>query len=154
MIRIKPVYVLLVFLAFMACDANRVYERNQSVDVAGWSYEQVLEFSVHIPDTATVYNIFLNARHTSQYAYSNLWAQLITVLPDSTILTDKFQVELAEPDGRWTGNCLDDICYNSLLIRQNVTFPQTGLYTFRLVQDMRQNPLPGLLDIGLRVERL
>jgi gliding motility-associated lipoprotein GldH len=149
----KYIFLSLLFL-LAACDPGRIYEKNLSVDANGWLYAEHLDFEVNIPDTSSAYNIYLNVRHSDRYAYSNLWVQLQTMLPDSSVMTDKIQVELALPDGQWTGNCIDGICANSVLIRSNIVFPQAGTYRFRIMQDMRQDPLPEILNAGLKLERL
>jgi gliding motility-associated lipoprotein GldH len=145
---------LSLLLILTACDPGRIYEKNLPVDAGGWLYSDYLDFEVNIPDTVSAYNIYLNVRHSDLYAYSNLWVQLQTMLPDSSVMNDKVQVELALTDGQWTGNCIDGICMNSVLIRSNVVFPKPGTYRFRIIQDMRQDPLPEILNAGLKLERL
>lgn len=154
-INITNKYIIISLLFFFtACDPGRIYEKNLSVNAGGWMYSEQLDFEVNIPDTSSAYNIYLNVRHSDRYAYSNLWIQLKTMLPDSSVMTDKVQVELALPDGEWTGNCIDGICTNSVLIRSNIVFPQPGTYKFSIIQDMRQDPLPEILNAGLKLERL
>ncbi len=141
-------------LFLMACDPGRVYEKNEPVAVNGWNYADSREFTVLIPDTLAAYNVFINIRHTTDYDYNNLWIKMQTLLPDSTVLYDKVELSLADPDGTWHGNCLDGICYTTVLIRSNVHFPLAGYHTFRILQDMRVDPLPDILDVGIRVERM
>jgi len=47
---------------------------------------------------------------------------------------------------------LGDIWDYSTRIQENAFFTQPGLYTFSLEQNMRQDPLPGIMAIGLKVE--
>lgn len=136
-----------------ACEQSRVYDKNMSIDAAGWAYGQPLHFEVMVNDTSFTYNMFINVRHADTYLYNNLWIDMATQFPDSTLEHNKINVLLSEPDGKWTGNCVDGICYNTVLIQKNFRFPAEGKYLFTLEQDMRMNPLPGLLDIGIRVEK-
>ncbi|MEZ5012992.1 MAG: gliding motility lipoprotein GldH [Chitinophagales bacterium] len=141
------------FLLFISCDESRVYEKNLSIDKNGWSYDDDFSFTVNILDTASAYNMFVNVRHTDAYPYNNLWVKLITVFPDSTKEESKLNVFLSKPEGNWTGQCVDGMCFNTALIQKNFTFPQAGTYTFILEQDMRMDPLPYVTDIGLKVEK-
>ena len=141
-------------LMLASCDPGRVYEKNEPVSVDGWFYADTRAFTVQIPDTSAAYNVFVNIRHTTDFDYSNLWLKLQTLLPDSTRLTDKVELSLADPSGTWHGNCLDGICYTTVLIRTNVHFPKAGYHTFSLTQDMRIDPLPHVLDVGVRIERV
>lgn len=97
--------------------------------------------------------MFVNVRHTDAFPYNNLWMNLTTTLPDKGQTTDKIDVQLSAPDGTWTGDCIDGICYNSVLVQKNFRFPAKGKYVFTFEQDMRMNPIPGLLDVGMRVEK-
>jgi gliding motility-associated lipoprotein GldH len=48
---------------------------------------------------------------------------------------------------------MGDIWDNRALFRERMRFPQSGRYTFEIEQAMRQNPLPQIMDVGLRIER-
>ena len=37
--------------------------------------------------------------------------------------------------------------------KSNFKFPQTGNYTFMLEQAMRVDPLPQIMDVGIRIEK-
>ena len=76
-----------------------------------------------------------------------------TVFPDNTIQNDNIEVVLSEKGGEWTGNCIDNVCYNSVLIRSAFTFPEPGNYTFILSQNMRINPITEIMDVGVKIEK-
>ena len=154
MSRVRFIWIAGLMLGLAACEQNRIFEQNLPVDVNGWSYTDPKEYTIVIQETSILYNVFVNVRHADTYRYNNLWVILQTTMPDGSALSDKIQIALALPEGSWTGTCIDGICYHSVLIRSRVTFPQSGSYTLRLVQDMREEPLPGLLDVGIRIERL
>ncbi len=140
-------------LWLFSCDTSRVYDKNLQIAEKGWHYDEPLTFTVSIQDTTESYNLFINVRHTDMYAYNNLLMQLRTIFPDSTQQNDNLNVVLSENSGRWTGSCVDNVCYNSVLIRPAFTFPQSGTYTFILTQDMRVNPVTEIMDVGVRIEK-
>src|ERR1044071_3106808 len=112
-------FLLLLFFPAMllfSCEKNRTFDKNTSIDKSGWSYGDVKTFEVNILDTVAAYDLFINVRHTDQYPYSNIRIKMKTLLPDSTEENARLNVELAEPSGQWTGNCVDGICYNSVLM--------------------------------------
>lgn len=137
-----------------ACTKSNLYDKNISIREGKWEYGDAKKFEVNIIDTASNYNLFVNVRHTDRYAFNNLWLIISTTYPDSTIRQDKVNVELSEPEGNWTGTCADGICYNSVLIQSNFTFPHKGYYVFSVEQDMRLNPITEILDVGLKIEKL
>lgn len=140
-------------LWLFSCDTSRVYDKNLQIAEKGWHYDEPLAFTVSIQDTSESYNLFINVRHTDMYAYNNLLMQLRTIFPDSTQQNDNLNVVLSENSGKWTGSCVDNVCYNSVLIRPAFTFPQSGTYTFILTQDMRVNPVTEIMDVGVRIEK-
>ncbi len=119
----------------------------------GWQWGDAKTFTVNISDPVSSYNMYINIRHTDEFLYNNLWLNIKTIFPDSTETASRVNVILSEPDGNWTGNCVDGICNNSVLVLKNFLLPQTGKYTFQLEQDMRINPLLHILHAGIRMEK-
>lgn len=147
------IVVITSTLFISGCEQSRVFDKNESLAKEGWFYGEQKVFEVEILDTAIAYNMYVNIRHTDQYPYNNLWLKLNTKLPDGNIQENKINVELSTPTGEWTGNCIDGICYSTVLVQHNFSLLQKGKYTFTLEQDMRMNPIPYLLDIGVKVEK-
>lgn len=54
-----------------------------------------------------------------------------------------------EPQGKGMGDIYD----NQILSLSSVKFPQKGEYIFSIQQYMRQDPLPDIMSIGIRVEK-
>lgn len=142
-----------IALSVAGCEQSRVFDKNTALNKEGWAYGEALSYEVQILDTTVSYNMFINVRHTDQYPFNNLWINLTTTLPDGTQQTTKVDVPLSEPEGKWLGNCVDGICYNTALIQKNFKLPRKGKYVFTLEQDMRMNPVPHVLDVGIRVEK-
>lgn len=145
--------ILLSSIFIGGCEQSRVYDRNNTLPKEGWHYGKALTYEVSILDTAIAYNMYINVRHTDAYPYNNLWLKLNTTLPNGTIQENKINVELSSPTGEWTGNCIDGICYSTVLVQPNFQLLQKGNYIFSLEQDMRMNPLPYLMDIGIKIEK-
>lgn len=137
-----------------ACTKSNLYDKNISIREGKWEYGDAKKFEVNIIDTASNYNLFVNVRHTDRYEFNNLWLVISTTYPDSSIRQDTVNVKLSEPEGKWTGICSDGICYNSVPIQSNFTFPHKGYYVFSFEQNMRINPVTEILDIGMKIERL
>jgi gliding motility-associated lipoprotein GldH len=148
-------FFLLVFLvtAFAGCDPSRLFEENKKIEKNEWDQRASLIFRVPITDTTTAYNVYVNVRNAGFYRFSNLYLFINTGFPGGQIQRDTLECTLAAPDGQWLGEGLGDIWDNRILFKQNVRFPQTGEYTFELIQAMRINPLPGIMDAGIRIEK-
>lgn len=152
----RPAYslVLLFMLFFISgCDPSRVFEENKNVKNNEWEQNSPLVFQVPVTDTSIAYNVYINIRNAGFYRFSNLYLFINTGFPGGQIQRDTLECILAAPDGRWLGEGLGDIWDNRILFKNEVRFPQKGEYRFEIIQAMRTNPLPGIMDAGIRIEK-
>lgn len=141
-----------ILLIWTACDSKRVFEAYHSIDSEGWHKDSLELFIFEISDTTKAYNVNVNIRNHGNYVFSNLWMFIDVVAPDSTVLRDTVEFELAEPSGRWYGRGLGDLYDAQYKYRRNVMFPSKGTYQINLQQAMRDDVLKGISDVGIRVE--
>jgi len=152
-------YRFIYFLCFLfsssliSCETINTYQRFEDIPHYNWQSDFKLNFPVEISDTSTRYNIYVNTRHTDAYPYMNLWLLVSTTLPDGKILKKRIEIPLANSDGAWLGEGTGDIWEASYMIQQNTIFDQPGKYVFTLEQNMRQDPLPGVMSMAVRIER-
>ncbi len=145
------VVALLFFI--ISCDPSRVYEKNKKIPDYNWEINNPLQFEVNILDTINPHHIYLNVRHAGYYGFSNIFLFVDSWLPDGRHSRDTVELIFAGPDGRWKGDGLGDIWDNRMLFKKDIIFPLSGIYRFRLTQAMRVNPLPGIMDAGIRIEK-
>lgn len=151
----KRLYIVVLFLAvlFSACDQKRVFESYQSIKEDSWYINQRPTFYLDVKDTTTEHTIYFNIRHTGNYKYSNLFVLFTIQGPKAKAETQRLEFKLAEADGKWLGSGLGDIYSNQIKVMENIKFPRKGVYSFSIEQNMRDNPLMGIEDIGVRVEK-
>lgn len=146
--------ILMAFaLLFSSCDRNRVFEEYKTVEGGEWDYNEPVSFKVKIEDTTQRYNLYVNLRHNFYFDWRNLWVRIKTQHPDGKLEESSVNLPMSEADGKWFAKCSGDICDLRVMIQQDAIFPQTGIYTFTITQDMRQNPLPKIMDVGFRIEK-
>lgn len=140
-------------IVFISCDPSRVFEENEEIEKMNWFADQPVTFLASIEDTTAPHNVYINVRNAGVYPFSNLFLFLNARFPNGQIVRDTLEITLATPDGKWLGDGLGDIWDNRFLLKSNVKFPQRGEYRFELYQAMRVNPLPGIMDAGIRIEK-
>ncbi len=145
--------VLFVAVLFSACDQNRVFENYQTIKDDSWYINQKPSFYLDIKDTVAEHNVYFNIRHTGNYKYSNLFILFTIQGPKAKAETQRLEFKLAEADGKWLGSGLGDIYSNQIKVMEKIKFPRKGVYSFTIEQNMRDNPLVGIEDIGVRVEK-
>jgi gliding motility-associated lipoprotein GldH len=157
--RYLTLFYLLPFAFFLlACKPSPQYQEHYTVQNAQWASSFQPQFKFEITDTASAYQLFLLIRHTDAYPFSNIWINMDSKGPhDSSYRKLRVEVPLAASNGQWLGRGMGEIweqraAINSL--QMPAFFPHKGLYTVRLTQDMRRDPLPEVLTVGLRLEKL
>lgn len=140
-------------LIFSSCDRTRVYEQNTLIEKNTWPQKVKYQFDVPISDSAQAYDLYVNVRNSGKYQYSNLFLFVTMSFPDGSKTRDTLECTLADPSGKWLGDGLGDLHDNQKLFKEKLRFPHTGNYHFQIEQAMRIDPLQGITDIGLRVEK-
>ena len=146
----------MVCIAFTACNKLDIFEKNISVPNYKWAYSLQPQIDFAISDTAALYKVFVVLRHTDAYRYNNIWLNIGTRFPgDSSFKNQRFDLKLGNDASGWEGTGMDDIWeVRKLITAGPVKFKQPGNYSFIITQAMRENPLPNIMSIGVRVERV
>jgi len=149
-------FLILALVGMQSCKAPdlNVFERNVAIPAQSWSYHFLPSVDFNVSDTIASYNVLVVCRHTEAYAYKNLWVLLDTRKPgEIKTQKERFELTLQDNTGRWYGTGMDDIWEQRIPLYQNLHFDKPGVYTVTFEQNMRDEPLKGILDIGLRVEK-
>ncbi|MBU6158985.1 MAG: gliding motility lipoprotein GldH [Bacteroidetes bacterium] len=149
------VMIALLGLGFYGCMPINRFERNVQIPQNKWFYSFTPEISFDITDTTSLYNVFVNLRHTDAYAYRNIWLEIETRRPaDSLFQKERFELNLQQPDGQWMGTGYADIWEVRHPLFSGIQFKRSGTYTVRLRQIMRDDPLAHVMNAGIRVEKI
>lgn len=130
-------------------------KKNVDISNRRWGINEIPSFDFEITDTERRYNFYYNVRNTLEYPYQNLY---VTYFLEDTvgnvISTDLHNMDLFDKKtGMPKGSSgLGDIYEHQFLAIPNYRFDTAGVYRFRIQQYMRQQELPEIVSIGLRVE--
>ncbi len=144
---------LCVCLLFTSCQEQALYDVHTPLENKGWSYNFKPNYLVTIRDTSLHYDVSLNLRHNDQYKYSNLFVVFTLEDVDLKRTVTNHEFKLAEADGRWLGSGSGFIYSYTFPIVQKIKFDKPGIYLMQLEQNMRDEPLMHIEDIGIRVEK-
>jgi gliding motility-associated lipoprotein GldH len=152
-----PSYLFLIFSAIIlstSCDSQRVFEDKKDFESKYWVFNDPAEFEFEIAEPEQKYNLSVNIRNSSKYPYQNIYLQYY--LEDSTgrlVSSELKNILLFNPiTGVPLGKGLGDINDIQKTFLENFTFENSGKYKLRIDQFMRQDSLPDILSVGLRVE--
>ncbi len=155
----KSIALLSAFaLLLSGCTDKVVFQADTPIPDGAWSSALKPSFAFDITDTLSGHNVFIDVRHTGDYAYSNLYVFLDLEGPGGRSKRDTVECLLADPMGRWLGKGAGFIFASrtrdaKVLYRMGNRFPKPGRYTITIEQAMRDEPLPGIIDVGVSIER-
>ena len=151
----KFFFILLSSFVFISCAKIGVFEKTAQVPDQMWFNNNKPSFTFTITDTIAAYNVYIVLRHTDAYNYNNLWLTLGSQAPADSMRFQNINIELANDAKGWEGTGMDDIWeVRKMITNGPVRFNKTGNYHFTVAQIMRENPLPNILSIGIRVEKV
>lgn len=146
---------MLLPLVIISCTRIDLFEDQAQIPSQKWFYDNVPQFTFHIEDTSSLYNVYIVLRHTDLYNYNNIWLRVGSKNPGDSMRFQKVNLVLASDSKGWEGSGMDDI----FEVRKNispgpVSFKTPGDYSFSIAQIMRENPLKYILSVGIRVEKV
>lgn len=147
-------FLLLPSIILVSCDAERVYEKNIDLENRQWLADSIADFDFHIAQAEDSYDIYFNFRNTISYPYHNLYVNYqVENSKGEVLLEDLYNMDLFDPKtGKPFGKGLGDIFSHEFKAIPNYQFPDTGTYTLKLQQYMRQDALPEILSVGISVK--
>lgn len=151
---ISTCFLVSLLYIVLGCDSKKVFEGKKDFSEKYWVFNNPAEFEFEIDELDKSYNLLVSVRNTSGYQYQNIYLQYY--LEDSTgrLLSNElkniqlFNAKTGTPLGKGLGG-LHDIEKTFL---ENHTFTSKGKYRLRIDQFMRQDSLPEIVSVGLRVE--
>lgn len=151
----NKIILFLCLTVFYSCSNNNsVFEQYKSIPKYKWYLNDTISFDVDIKDTLNYKNIFINIRNSTLFPKSNIWLFVNTTDTKGQIISDTINCYLADKTGKWLGSGFGDIFDNSFVLKENILFPHKGKYHFDIIHGLRDNPIKGINDIGLKIENI
>lgn len=149
----SPLALFLFCFLFFSCDNQPiVYNKFETIEKGLWEKQKELVFSFEIEDITFPYHILLEIRNNNFYPFQDLWLNRIEIQPDSLVFQDTISITLADQYGRWSGNGIS-LFETEYTLYSGHFFKTPGIYTYTFQHIMYKEPLPGIQNIGLRVEK-
>jgi gliding motility-associated lipoprotein GldH len=156
-VRVKAKSLLVLFalgLAALACQEGPLVQSVTSFSEDQWYQDSVIHVDVNVTDTQAVYRVSFQIRHSNAYPYSNLYLFREIRSAHQTEYQDTVDIRLANEAGAWNGSGVGALKTLELPYRQaGLRFPKPGTYRFRFQHGMRDEPLVGIRDFALTIEK-
>ena len=146
---------ILLFVAGIlnACDKQTVYHAFQSIPQEGWKRQDTLFFNVSIPDSQTYYKLTIEVRNRNTYPYQNINLSVCYDSPEvKKLQADTLKAVIASEEGIWKGDGWGGL-YQSAFPAGSIKIEKPGDYLFKVAHTMHDDILPGINDIGIKLQR-
>ncbi|EJL73960.1 gliding motility lipoprotein GldH [Chryseobacterium populi] len=148
----RKILGLLSLILFFGCNSSEEKVMMNSVNNK-WNKKSEQKFNLEISDPQNPKNIIFVVRNNNEYPYSNIrFIVNFTNLQNKKKETDTLNYVLSKPNGEWLGTGFGDTKETFFQYKLNYTFPVKGKYEIGLTQAMRNDNLPGIEDIGIKIE--
>ena len=151
--KVLLLFAVMLPLLFGGCDTNNIADTNQTMPSRNWSYANKVKVMVDVNDSSKLFNIYFKLRHTADYRYSNIFI-LLNVRTPQKKRSRRYEFKLAQADGQWNGSGSGNLYTYTFPLLTNFKFPAPGKYELELEQNMRDNPLKEISDVGIKVSGL
>ncbi len=145
------VFLIMVAISFQSCNSDVVVDTFEEISNQNWTYSKPIKVKVNVTDYRKAYQINVQFRHTLDYKYANVWLRFHIIGPNKKALIERQEFQLALPNGEWLGKGSGSLYSYELCYKDNYKFKQNGIYTIMVEQNMRDNPLAGVNDVGLKI---
>ena len=150
--RLSCFIAVVVALQMVSCTQLETFEKNTTIPGYEWKSSFIIKGSFLIADTTAAYNTYIVLRHTDAYKYNNIWLHVGIQQPGDSMHFQKIDLPLGTDATGWTGTGMNDIWeVRQLLFSKR--FIKKGAYNFSIAQIMRDDPLPSIMDAGLRLQK-
>lgn len=141
--RICRACLLFITILTISCQDSTLYHSYQPVQTIGWDKNDTLVYTLPQALSNQPYIYEIGIRHKDSYPYRDIWL---------TINQDTVHLYLADSIGNWRGNGIGGIRQSNFPIRLSQP-TKDSIKEFRITHVMRDHPLNGILNIGLKIEK-
>lgn len=152
-VMLRITVVLMFLLSLASCtNANETTLVND-ID-SKWDKKKIQSFDFNINDFQNQKNLIFIIRNNNDYPYSNIRVIASIEHNNKVISKDTLNYVLAKPNGEWLGTGFGETKEALFQYKLNYRFPQNGKYSVKVTQAMRRNILPGIEDLGIKIQNV
>jgi gliding motility-associated lipoprotein GldH len=151
----KPKFFLLflMVIALLSCNNRKEFEQYQKFEKQSWHRFNIVKFEVPVSDIRNPYNIELIIRHLPEFIIKDLPTNVTIYTPSGEMRTSEHILNFTGTDGKNLSKCLGDLCDITFNLREDFVFPEPGTYQIEIENKWPKLELPGILEVGLILEK-
>ena len=109
-----------LLFSLQSCGEKSVYNEYNKIATVGWDFGTPVRFETEINDTLSAYDITIQVRNNTDYAYQNFWIFVESTSPSGIVAKDTLEFLLADNTGKWLGKGISSTKEISGLYLENI----------------------------------
>lgn len=145
-------YITFILLfACSSCNKKHVFNEFKTVNIKEWKSTDTLTYQLKIEENKN-YQTSISVRYQNDYEFSNLWLKIF-VTGNGIDTSFRFEIPLFKNDGKPYGKKSGSLCTQTIPLKTILPITKKGNYNFSIVQLMRKDPLDGISDVGIIIDK-
>lgn len=152
-----PLIIIMSFIMLAACSKKKLFEKHIDIDNYSWHRvdgNHMIKFDVPVEDTVSDYNINIAVRYMTGFPFTDLHVGMNVNTPDGEEKYSTYTLELRGKDGSYKGEGLGDLWDLTVPVIKKYRFNHKGLYKFEVENLMDKYDTPGIMQIGLIINKI
>lgn len=136
-----------------SCNNQEIYYRFQELKDAEWIQTDTIRFDIDSTafELNKPYDLTIELTNNVNYPYQNIWFFVRENIGNDSVFTNREkEFQLADEFGKWHGSGFGTL-YQTSLPLSKITFKEKRNYRIKLVHGMRDQRLPGIEKVGIRI---
>ena len=145
--------LLIIVLVIVSCTKSENFEEHKQIGNENrWDKSKVIVFKPEIKDNQQKHRITLEFRHVDGFQLKEVSFQIKLTSPEGIITNKPYTIKVFNDLNEPLSSCAGDYCDLDTVIEDQYVFSKSGTWTFEITHTMKTNPLPNVMEIGLKIE--
>lgn len=150
----KIFFIATIMVLLMSCGRGRVFEEYHKLPEYNWGRHENIVFETVVEDADAQYDIYIAIRHITQYPFKNLLVTSIMETPSGERRLLEHDLKIRDDEGNPLGEGMGDLWDIIIPLRKNHKFNMAGPLTIEFENRMPRQNTPGIMEVGLIIEKL
>ncbi len=130
-----------------SCQKNYAFSQSQLIPEGVWTYQNILKYEFDIPDTESLYDLYLEIDYLTSFPYQNVYVNIFTGQNPMEMKETQLSLDLSNKLGIWKGDCTEERCTYLMPLQKSIFFQKTGKQLLWIEQYSRDEQLRGIQSV-------
>jgi gliding motility-associated lipoprotein GldH len=148
------IYMVAFLMLAVAC--NHTYKEYNKAAFPSyfWESDKSVTFKPVIEDVTQSYELTVGLRHLYGVLQVNqIPITVKSIAPSGKESMKEYQIKVKDSGNKYLSKCIGDYCDLETTIEQRLKFEEAGQYQFTITHNFDGSSIPGVMELGLIVDK-